>query len=155
HRNQNVYSVSERGRSLRRAPLHLRPTKTSTPETVSQARRDGTQRVQERSPLHRDRGVARCSRRGDVLHDLHAPASRPPRRCGTSRGSSEDVYRSGSRWWGWALVHRPRLDHPMRRRRSMRFDWSEYEAVLFDLDGVLTSTAALHAAAWKRTFDAV
>ena len=37
----------------------------------------------------------------------------------------------------------------------MRFDWSEYEAVLFDLDGVLTSTAALHAAAWKRTFDAV
>lgn len=33
------------------------------------------------------------------------------------------------------------------------FDWSKYEAVLFDLDGVLTSTAAVHAAAWKRTFD--
>lgn len=29
------------------------------------------------------------------------------------------------------------------------------EAVLFDLDGVITSTAALHAAAWKATFDAV
>jgi alpha,alpha-trehalose phosphorylase len=28
-----------------------------------------------------------------------------------------------------------------------------YDAVLFDLDGVLTSTTALHAAAWKRTFD--
>jgi alpha,alpha-trehalose phosphorylase len=30
-----------------------------------------------------------------------------------------------------------------------------YDAVLFDLDGVLTDTAALHAACWKRTFDAV
>ena len=28
-----------------------------------------------------------------------------------------------------------------------------YAAAWFDLDGVLTSTAALHAAAWKRTFD--
>jgi alpha,alpha-trehalose phosphorylase len=30
-----------------------------------------------------------------------------------------------------------------------------YDAVLFDLDGVLTSTAALHAACWKQTFDEV
>jgi alpha,alpha-trehalose phosphorylase len=30
-----------------------------------------------------------------------------------------------------------------------------YDAVLFDLDGVLTDTAALHAACWKRTFDEV
>ncbi|HEX6582461.1 MAG TPA: HAD family hydrolase [Thermoleophilaceae bacterium] len=29
----------------------------------------------------------------------------------------------------------------------------QYEAVLFDLDGVLTSTAALHARAWKTVFD--
>jgi beta-phosphoglucomutase family hydrolase len=28
-----------------------------------------------------------------------------------------------------------------------------FDAVLFDLDGVLTSTAAIHAAAWKRMFD--
>lgn len=28
-----------------------------------------------------------------------------------------------------------------------------YSAVLFDLDGVLTPTAAVHRAAWKRTFD--
>ena len=28
-----------------------------------------------------------------------------------------------------------------------------YDAVLFDLDGVLTSTASLHARAWKETFD--
>lgn len=32
-------------------------------------------------------------------------------------------------------------------------DWTAYEAVLFDLDGVLTATARLHAAAWKRMFD--
>jgi alpha,alpha-trehalase len=29
----------------------------------------------------------------------------------------------------------------------------DYEAVLFDLDGVLTKTARVHAAAWKRLFD--
>lgn len=29
-----------------------------------------------------------------------------------------------------------------------------FDAVLFDLDGVLTSTAAIHAEAWKRMFDA-
>jgi phosphoglycolate phosphatase-like HAD superfamily hydrolase len=29
----------------------------------------------------------------------------------------------------------------------------EYDAVLFDLDGVLTRTASVHAAAWKRLFD--
>ena len=29
-----------------------------------------------------------------------------------------------------------------------------YDAVLFDLDGVLTSTAAIHARAWKEMFDA-
>ena len=32
-------------------------------------------------------------------------------------------------------------------------DWTAYSAVLFDLDGVLTATARLHAAGWKRMFD--
>ena len=32
-------------------------------------------------------------------------------------------------------------------------EWTRYEAVLFDLDGVLTATARLHAAAWTRLFD--
>jgi beta-phosphoglucomutase family hydrolase len=32
-------------------------------------------------------------------------------------------------------------------------DVTAFEAVLFDLDGVLTKTAAVHAAAWKRLFD--
>ena len=31
---------------------------------------------------------------------------------------------------------------------------TEYDAVVFDLDGVVTQTAAVHAAAWKRLFDA-
>ncbi|CAN5773561.1 beta-phosphoglucomutase family hydrolase [soil metagenome] len=35
----------------------------------------------------------------------------------------------------------------------MRFDWKRFGAVLFDLDGVLTPTASVHAAAWKQTFD--
>lgn len=30
----------------------------------------------------------------------------------------------------------------------------EYDAVVFDMDGVITDTATVHAAAWKRTFDA-
>ena len=33
-------------------------------------------------------------------------------------------------------------------------DWTRFKAALFDMDGVLTRTARLHAAAWKRLFDA-
>ncbi|HEX9854753.1 MAG TPA: beta-phosphoglucomutase family hydrolase [Acidimicrobiia bacterium] len=32
-------------------------------------------------------------------------------------------------------------------------DWQRYRAVLFDLDGVLTATAKVHSAAWRRAFD--
>lgn len=32
-------------------------------------------------------------------------------------------------------------------------DWQRFRAILFDLDGVLTPTADIHAAAWKTTFD--
>ena len=32
-------------------------------------------------------------------------------------------------------------------------DWSLFQAVLFDLDGVLTDTARIHSTAWKATFD--
>lgn len=31
--------------------------------------------------------------------------------------------------------------------------WRDYSAMLFDLDGVITRTAGVHAAAWKRLFD--
>jgi hypothetical protein len=40
-------------------------------------------------------------------------------------------------------------------RRMTSTSSSSFDAVLFDLDGVLTATSALHAAAWKQTFDAV
>lgn len=33
------------------------------------------------------------------------------------------------------------------------FTFDDYDAVLFDLDGVLTDTAALHAVAWQQMFD--
>ncbi|QBQ55791.1 beta-phosphoglucomutase family hydrolase [Nitrosococcus wardiae] len=36
----------------------------------------------------------------------------------------------------------------------IRLSPRDYDAVLFDLDGVLTQTASVHAAAWKRLFDA-
>lgn len=41
------------------------------------------------------------------------------------------------------------------RRRSNRIELSsaQYDAVVLDLDGVITSTAGVHAAAWKFTFD--
>lgn len=32
-------------------------------------------------------------------------------------------------------------------------DWKHYDAVLFDLDGVLTDTARIHASCWQRAFD--
>jgi beta-phosphoglucomutase family hydrolase len=32
-------------------------------------------------------------------------------------------------------------------------DWSRYDAVLLDLDGVLTDTARIHASCWKQAFD--
>jgi beta-phosphoglucomutase-like phosphatase (HAD superfamily) len=35
----------------------------------------------------------------------------------------------------------------------MRLNLKEFGAVLCDLDGVITQTARLHAAAWKRLFD--
>ena len=36
---------------------------------------------------------------------------------------------------------------------TSQLHFTRFEAVLFDLDGVITKTAGLHAAAWKRLFD--
>ena len=36
----------------------------------------------------------------------------------------------------------------------MRVTKHQYDAILFDLDGVLTATAKVHVAAWKSMFDA-
>jgi alpha,alpha-trehalose phosphorylase len=40
-----------------------------------------------------------------------------------------------------------------RRRQARSMNSLPYDAVLFDLDGVLTPTAALHARCWKQAFD--
>ena len=40
-----------------------------------------------------------------------------------------------------------------RARRPEVITRDRYDAVLFDLDGVLTDTAQIHAASWKRMFD--
>lgn len=45
------------------------------------------------------------------------------------------------------------VDHPDREPSVSDLDLTRFDAVLFDLDGVLTDTASLHAAAWKRMFD--
>jgi alpha,alpha-trehalase len=37
--------------------------------------------------------------------------------------------------------------------RSLRLAARDYDAVVFDMDGVITDTATVHAAAWKRMFD--
>lgn len=41
-----------------------------------------------------------------------------------------------------------KVDVPIEQR-----DFKAYDAWLFDMDGVLTDTASVHAAAWKRAFD--
>ncbi|MDI4233373.1 beta-phosphoglucomutase family hydrolase [Bradyrhizobium sp. 31Argb] len=41
----------------------------------------------------------------------------------------------------------------MPQPKSKRISRDQYDAVLFDLDGVLTDTAKLHATCWKQMFD--
>ena len=41
----------------------------------------------------------------------------------------------------------------MPRPESKRVNRDQYDAVLFDLDGVVTNTASLHATCWKQMFD--
>ncbi len=41
----------------------------------------------------------------------------------------------------------------MLQPKSKRVNRDQYDAVLFDLDGVITDTANLHATCWKQMFD--
>src|ERR1700745_946029 len=41
----------------------------------------------------------------------------------------------------------------MPQPESKRINRERYDAVLFDLDGVITNTATLHATCWKQMFD--
>jgi alpha,alpha-trehalase len=45
------------------------------------------------------------------------------------------------------------MERKERHLESPRINLAAFEAVLFDLDGVVTRTALVHAAAWKRLFD--
>ena len=45
------------------------------------------------------------------------------------------------------------IRHPMCPPPKIPIDWGRFRAVLFDLDGVITQSASVHAAAWKETFD--
>ena len=46
------------------------------------------------------------------------------------------------------------MSAPLSEHRVEHVDGHAYDAWLFDMDGVLTDTASLHAAAWKQAFDA-
>jgi len=41
----------------------------------------------------------------------------------------------------------------MKSKRSSEIDLRNITAVIFDMDGVLTDTASVHAEAWKHLFD--
>ncbi|SHH82260.1 HAD family hydrolase [Bradyrhizobium erythrophlei] len=41
----------------------------------------------------------------------------------------------------------------MRQSKSKLINRDQYDSVLFDMDGVITDTASLHAACWKQLFD--
>ena len=42
----------------------------------------------------------------------------------------------------------------MDRVTASNFTWTDYEGVLFDLDGVITPTAEIHEHAWSELFAA-
>ena len=47
------------------------------------------------------------------------------------------------------LFDRKTMDHHTKKTVTRQ----QFDAVLFDLDGVLTDTQGLHAASWKKMFD--
>lgn len=51
------------------------------------------------------------------------------------------------------MVSRKILQKPPLGEEGTAVSKLEYEAVIFDMDGVVTRTASVHAEAWKRTFD--
>jgi beta-phosphoglucomutase family hydrolase len=46
------------------------------------------------------------------------------------------------------------VDHEPTAKREVVISAAAYDAVVFDMDGVVTQTATVHAAAWKALFDA-
>jgi beta-phosphoglucomutase family hydrolase len=65
-----------------------------------------------------------------------------------SNNSGATLRANHSRAYRWIGAH--------GRTKTANFTlnrYSEFDAVIFDMDGVITDTASVHAAAWKQTFD--
>src|SRR5690606_29294601 len=92
------------------------------------------------APGLRPAGAGTCAARRP--HPRAARAAAAPRRRPQRRGPRE----GGDR----ADRARHRGEPDMRPEVA---DLARFQAVLFDLDGVLTDTARVHTAAWKETFD--
>ena len=41
----------------------------------------------------------------------------------------------------------------MKKHLKIRLELDDMDAIIFDMDGVITDTASIHAAAWKQLFD--
>jgi len=66
------------------------------------------------------------------------------------RNISGVIFRTNpSKTQGWSATHRRTEIAIITVNRN-----SEFDAVIFDMDGVITDTASVHASAWKQTFDA-
>lgn len=83
-------------------------------------------------------GERRCFARNDAVHRSYIPFPE-------SLGLVNNDAMTG--------VHFCNRGGESPARDSFAISRDRYDAVLFDLDGVLTSTAAIHAEAWKRMFD--
>ncbi|MGV8074159.1 MAG: trehalose-phosphatase [Syntrophobacteraceae bacterium] len=78
-----------------------------------------------------------------------------PPAAGASTGPARLVYHSGPGWTRTVFSEIPELtEDGMNRREGVSLtDKTAFDGVIFDLDGVVTRTARVHAAAWKRLFD--
>ena len=70
----------------------------------------------------------------------------------TMLGSFLGVF-NGSIPFHGSMKREPSNQAPAAKKKIALINMAEYSAVLSDLDGVITQTARLHAAAWKRLFD--
>jgi beta-phosphoglucomutase family hydrolase len=72
-------------------------------------------------------------------------------------GSSEEAHIPWSRTYTACEYHDVSFNFPeaqmVRREKACSIPATDFAAIIFDLDGVITDTASVHAAAWKRMFD--
>lgn len=88
------------------------------------------------------------SSRGRVIQNQTNISSRTSSGIKLRNNSGVTLGANLSRTRSWGLI--------VRRAKTTKFTvnrQSEFDAVIFDMDGVITDTASVHAAAWKQTFD--